>query len=279
MDALTPRDSPKRDDSMVTTTATAASAKPDAPTMSKEGIVHGHIHNYNNMTYIHGHLHHNAPVDDSGVLVAAATSTEAAATAATTDFEPRAGHDMGSCHTNEKCKEYADCQHFEFLNYHNNASLAKYKDTTTYNVNNNSSTNTYHSAFTNRTSTLQDAKGHIPRRKDSWFNDDLILLPSAKKNKLNSQSESDDCYCTPKILEICCDESHPKDEISIEQDKLDGSTRKSKHEDVNDVIIFTDVKNDHLMSNFNVHEQYDNANAHEGHVHNGNVSDLSLIHI
>lgn len=45
MDALTPRDSPKRDDSMATSAATAASAKPDALTIGKEGIVHGHIHN------------------------------------------------------------------------------------------------------------------------------------------------------------------------------------------------------------------------------------------
>ncbi|QHS74194.1 Zap1p [Saccharomyces paradoxus] len=271
MDALTPRDSPKRDDSMTTTTAAATSAKPDALTMSKEGIVHGHIHNYNNLTYIHGHLHHSAPVNNSsasGTVAAAAADTAASENASGTS------HDMsGNCHANEKCKEYTDCQHFEFLNYHNNSSLAKYNDTATYNSNNHSFANNFHSVASDPTSPQQNPRRDLPRRKDSWFNDDLILLPSSKKNKPNPQPGSDDCYCTPKILEICCEETHPKSETDAKQDEPDESAKKSKPEDGNDVIIFTDVKNDHLMPNFNVHDQYYNDSSHEAHTHNNDAPD------
>lgn len=272
MDALTPRDSPKRDDSMATSAATAASAKPDALTIGKEGIVHGHIHNYNNLTYIHGHLHHSAPVNDSSA--SATPAAAAVADAATSAFASGASHDMGGdCHVNEKCKEYTDCQHFEFLNYHNNPSLTKYNDTATYNSNNHTFANNFHSVASDPTSPQQNSKSDRPRRKDSWFNDDLILLPSFKKNKPNPPPGSDDCYCTPKILEICCDETHPKSEANIKQGESDQPTKKDISENGNDVAIFTDVKNDHLMPNFNLHDQYCNSTNHDSHNHNNTVPD------
>ncbi|CAI4043707.1 hypothetical protein SKDZ_10G1560 [Saccharomyces kudriavzevii ZP591] len=263
MDALTPRDSPKRDGSMTT----AASAKPDALAMGKEGIVHGHIHNYNNMTYIHGHLHHSVPVDDGG----ADAASDAAAAAA---FASDASHGTGTdCHPDEKCKEYADCQHFEFLNYHNNSSLAKYNDTAPYNTNGHPFANNFHSIVANPTSPQPDSQKILSRRKDSWSNDDLILLPSVKKSKPDPQPESDDCYCTPKILEICCDETHPTGTSNAKQDKSYEAANKFKPEDDGDIIIVTDVKNDHLMSNLNVHEQNYNTNGHETQIHNNSMSD------
>lgn len=267
MDALTPRESPKRDGSMVTTTATAASAKPEALGISTEGIVHGHIHNYNNMTYIHGHLHHSAAADDGG----------AAAATANTAFASDASHAAGSGgHANEKCKEYVDCQHFEFLNYHNNSSLAKYNDTETYKAglkNGVPFAKSFNPVAAKLTGPQVESKKDLSHRKDSWFNDDLILLPSAKKSKPNPQSETDDCYCTPKILEICCDESHPTNASNTKQNKPDNSAKTFKPEDDNDVIIFTDVKNDYSMSNINLHDQYHNTSGHEAHDHNNSMPD------
>ncbi|EJS43170.1 zap1p [Saccharomyces arboricola H-6] len=260
MDALTPRDSPKRDGSITTIMASAASAKPDALAMSKEGVVHGHIHNYNNMTYIHGHLHHSAPMEDNS--------------AAAASFASDANQAMsGDFHVDEKCKEYADCQHFEFLNYHNNSSLAKYSDTDTYNSNEHSFASNFDSVTANHMSPKQDSKRDPTRRKDSWFNDDLMLLPSAKKSKRNPEPESDDCYCTPKILEICCNESHTSKGSNAKPDGAEESTNNSKPGDDNDVMKPKDVKNDHLMPNVNVNDEYYNISGHDAHIYNNNIPD------
>lgn len=59
-----------------------------------EGIVHGHIHNYNNLTYIHGHVHRRASFNKEELP------------------QPQA------LARSDSCSQFIDCQHFEFVNYH-----------------------------------------------------------------------------------------------------------------------------------------------------------------
>lgn len=231
MDALTPRESPKREGSRATTMATAtataasasasASAKPDALGMSMEGIVHGHIHNYNNMTYIHGHLHHSASADDGGATAATAN------TAFASDASHAAGNDGRA---NEKCKEYVDCQHFEFLNYHNNSSLAEYNDTETYRASLKNGVPFAKSSdpiAAKLTSPQAEPKRDLAHRKDSWFNDDLILLPSAKKSKPNPQSETDDATVRPRFWKFAVTKATPQMRLMLNKISLTNQPRHS----------------------------------------------------
>lgn len=64
---------------------------------AQAGLIHGHIHNFENFTYIHGHIHTN----DDGT------------------HEHQRSSSSNHKHDNDShSKSFSDCQHFEFLNCH-----------------------------------------------------------------------------------------------------------------------------------------------------------------
>lgn len=79
------------------------------------GLIHGHIHNFQNFTYIHGHIHTNDPNLPS-------TSSTALPTIDSTKDRRRGK--SSHRHSNEpESLQFADCQHFEFLNCHDENSI------------------------------------------------------------------------------------------------------------------------------------------------------------
>ena len=103
--------------------------------------VHGHIHNFNNITYIHGHVHRtsssadlplglfkdqdtvdiqSAPVGASGSRDATGSLQFAPGTAVVPSGSSMPATGFGSVTTDDPapCLQYKDCQHFEFMNYH-----------------------------------------------------------------------------------------------------------------------------------------------------------------
>lgn len=84
-----------------------------------KGVVHGHIHNFNNLTYIHGHVHRRSSMVDNEAGSAAAPplsefhdSSVAPMPASSNEVDTETD-DQGIC------SQFQDCQHFEFMNYHN----------------------------------------------------------------------------------------------------------------------------------------------------------------
>lgn len=200
-----------------------------------EGIVHGHIHNYDNMTYIHGHLHHTsldggansqaisdlananaAPKQETKVPSNSSSALPCAVPTAMSN-EASAGSNM----LNESCKNYSDCQHFEIINYHKTeSSTSKSRACDSHEKPNTA---------------------HLPLGS-SIFNDDFLLLPPKKRKILQNNHKSGsgsndftkkapDCECNPKILEVCCDVLHT--------DSLKSSSQKDK-----DMVKYTDLKSD-----------------------------------
>lgn len=156
-------------------------AKKDS--LGDEGIVHGHIHNYDNMTLIHGHVHRtslgagDAPVDRSFLSKGVQG----------VDSVPPADNGAQS---NEKCfnegTDNTDCQFFQFVNYHQGGK------------GNEAVKNGANGRWTS--AQPKSSLGHL-------YNDEALLLPSSKR-KLSHGAAEENCYCPPKVLEICCDADH-----------------------------------------------------------------------
>ncbi|CCK73563.1 Zap1p NDAI_0G05800 [Naumovozyma dairenensis CBS 421] len=237
---------------------------------TQEGIVHGHIHNHDNLTYIHGHVHvnHNAGDRGSGATdatgqtlsrdIATTTTATAAAAATSTDNTEKSsstGNILGSCNQSSDeidCTQYADCQHFEFINYHRDADRA---------INNDPIS----------------SSSILP--KDFSYHDDTLLLPSAnlnsnvdaffKRRKLdpmvstithnnsnftnnNDSTHNENCYCNPKVLEICCEMDHHLSEYSKEDIKAKNSGTFSDYItnlNLDELNIYTGIQNTNPLKN------------------------------
>lgn len=155
---------------------------------TQEGVVHGHIHNYEHLTYVHGHVHHrsDSSTAPSRPVTQVASGTATAIPAAEPSpmqlparpsaegstrwhTSPDASHTLQAVPSSSAsvtmnqpsmdstlkypCSDYADCEHFEFVNYHGTSEPPS--------------------------------------------------LPERKRRKA-------DCSCQPKVLEICCDAEHEK---------------------------------------------------------------------
>ncbi|KAH3685291.1 hypothetical protein WICPIJ_003765 [Wickerhamomyces pijperi] len=85
----------------------------------EEGVIHGHIHNFSGFTYIHGHIHTNeASAGDCGTSSSACNNTNAAPVDQAKKPDTQHSH---HCHPNDShASQFSDCQHFEFLNCHDN---------------------------------------------------------------------------------------------------------------------------------------------------------------
>lgn len=111
------------------------------------GLIHGHIHKFQNFTYIHGHIHTNDPIQPPP----SSSSSSSALPTIDTTTKDRRRRRSSHRHSNEpESLQFADCQHFEFLNCHDENSI------------------------------------------------------------LNSEIECNENHedCQPKIVEICCDNTH-----------------------------------------------------------------------
>ncbi|AGO12187.1 AaceriAEL174Wp [[Ashbya] aceris (nom. inval.)] len=127
---------------------------------TQQGVVHGHIHNYNNLTYIHGHVHNNSRGSDGEERAQPQHESVMAA--------------MPATRRDIDCSKYQDCQHFEFVNYHN-------------------------------LNLFQEAQGEgsgIASGTRGWQDDLLLPQPGAKRSKGTCTQ------CSPKIMEICCEQQH-----------------------------------------------------------------------
>ncbi|QLG72134.1 hypothetical protein HG535_0C04880 [Zygotorulaspora mrakii] len=195
-----------------------------------EGIVHGHIHNFDNMTFIHGHVHHGLQeAAASSDVVGEPLQTSAVAVPTTTAATPLP-ITQPTDRISEHCKTDPDCQHFEIINYHRNADSCGKKHPV--------------AAKSARSSSFGS----------SMFSDDFLLLPSKKRKILQNKSDSrgngnnnsstngttnksdpnaENCECHSKILEVCCDVKHPDDPYSAQKDK--------------DAIIYTGIENNPLL--------------------------------
>ncbi|KAH3672028.1 hypothetical protein WICMUC_004475 [Wickerhamomyces mucosus] len=99
--------------SEIESTPGSSFASPSLPISSNEGqdgVIHGHIHNFENFTYIHGHIHTN---DSSSNSINVSNSSSKYNTI------PKPTHIHK--HSNDPhSSTFTDCQHFEFLNCHDN---------------------------------------------------------------------------------------------------------------------------------------------------------------
>ena len=85
------------------------------PIEQQAGLVHGHIHNYENFTYIHGHIHTNEN--------ASCNALESCVCDEDVKRKPSRRSSLHK-HTNDLHSEnFSECQHFEFLNCHDNTPL------------------------------------------------------------------------------------------------------------------------------------------------------------
>ncbi|QLQ78463.1 hypothetical protein HG537_0A07100 [Torulaspora globosa] len=158
--------------------ANAVNGKKDG--LSDEGVVHGHIHNYDNMTLIHGHVH-RTPLP--------AGETPADRSLLQKEIMKSGVMPLGDNQLNEKClsddNENLDCQFFQFVNYHQGGKPAGW--------------------------TANDTSGaELLQPKPSLgnlYNDQALLLPSSKR-KFSHGAGEENCHCPPKILEICCNATH-----------------------------------------------------------------------
>lgn len=220
-----------------------------------EGIVHGHIHNYNNMTYIHGHVHHTKSemsleqppptIAMGSTSLPSKISTAVPAPVpevATTELAPTA-HTYSNL--DGSCKNFTDCQHFEYVNYHKSEGL---RDITS------SIANVF--TINNATETAAVGNGfntNLPF--GNTFNDDLMLLPS-KKQKISQpvidhDEEIADCECNSRVLEICCDMEHGTNPSANDNPPSNENLKKAAQAptaiDNKDMIIYADVKNDSFI--------------------------------
>lgn len=161
-----------------------ADAKKDG--ISDEGVVHGHIHNYDNMTLIHGHVHRTPlPADD-----APADRSLLSKGIAKSGVLPQ-----GDSQLNEKClredNENSDCQFFQFVNYHQGGKPPGWTTSDANNIGANGK------------------QGFLQPKSSigSLYNDQALLLPSSKR-KFSQGAGEENCHCPPKILEICCNATH-----------------------------------------------------------------------
>lgn len=189
--------------------------------MKEEGIVHGHIHNYNNMTYIHGHVHHNGNNGNNLNHSSSLSPTLDSDNLATTGSS--AGLLHGKLDQSHQDK-IIDCQHFEFIDYHNNKLF-------------NDLNHTLNNSFTNENISFSN-NSPVEHKYSSLINDDAIFV---KKRKI---SQEKDCSCSPRVLEVCC-EVHHKGEKALE------SANNTEFNDFlnNDLIIYNNSADDSKQLN------------------------------
>lgn len=85
----------------------------------EEGVIHGHIHNFAGFTYIHGHIHTNDAHDASSSITSASNVT--ASNTNENHHIPSYRSNNHHSHPNDThASKFTDCQHFEFLNCHDN---------------------------------------------------------------------------------------------------------------------------------------------------------------
>ncbi|EDO17209.1 hypothetical protein Kpol_1035p22 [Vanderwaltozyma polyspora DSM 70294] len=162
--------------------------------MAGDGLVHGHIHKYNNLTYIHGHIHHTAVGENNDSSSSLSNNGPV--------LQQVEGIPIASAKRRMSNMTLLDCKHFEFVDYHglndvNSAynGMMSWGDTN-YNMN---------SKF-----------GHAlyPGGNSNYVIDDELLV--TKKRKVCKKNEDRDCNCNPKVLEVCCDIKHDPKSVDPE---------------------------------------------------------------
>ncbi|CAL9730454.1 zinc-responsive transcriptional regulator Zap1p [Monosporozyma unispora] len=181
------------------------------------GVVHGHIHNYNNLTYIHGHVHHNAFEGDLSDLNA--------------DSQLQAQSQDNNTNLN---LSHNDCKPFEFFDFHNNGNVTPFStiqlDQLPSNNNNNNNNTQYKRKFEELDDNILSQVSKKITNTGSNNNNNSI-------NKYNNGTSITEDDCTPKIFEICCDINHGKpachnkDGSKIESSPIQTQNNLIKNED------------------------------------------------
>ncbi|GAV56327.1 hypothetical protein ZYGR_0BB01040 [Zygosaccharomyces rouxii] len=212
-----------------------------------EGVVHGHIHNYENMTYIHGHVHHGHQRDNSGLDELLATQDV---------WGPSSS--LNAMSNEDLCRKYIDCQHFEFVNYHTSKQLSETINNNSLGLGDNASSrindkeNTLNTAIND---TANQGITRIDNDSQRYLNGDVpskggdqMLMPVSKKRTfsdvINNVTEDvgSECDCNPKILEVCCDMDHAPSSVPTEEGLL--APLPPAPDD--DLIVCTGTKNSFL---------------------------------
>lgn len=203
----------------------------DSINSTGSGVVHGHIHNYDNLTYIHGHVHHKTYINNNtsdhnfqheqqNKHINNSNSNDDSSALLTHDT------DQNNLQLHEHCKP------FEFFDFHNNNNrgsnssnsyniydnhdhISDYRNNTPFNSVSLDLPFTYHQ--TNDTIRI--------KRKFEELDDNILSNTAIKKhqnkhtnksnnvrndnNNHNNDTVNDIEYdCNPKIFEICCDIDH-----------------------------------------------------------------------
>lgn len=188
---------------------------PDSSCLDKKqtaaGVVHGHIHNYNNLVYIHGHVHHEIPSSKQYL------NSENPNSINNKDKD-------NTCPTQEQINNesiHNDCKPFEFFDFHNNGESNPFN---TFQLD-------LHTNSNNNTINIPNTSNHPLKRKFEELDDNILstllnqnnkkLSISSTESRSNNTTTIDEC--NPKIFEICCDIDHNKNNITATLDStLDG---------------------------------------------------------
>lgn len=197
----------------------------------QEGLVHGHIHNFDNMTYIHGHIHHNASHNH---------------TDNNTTFQqqqPQQEHDTVKNENNTTNSwrdpelDFTDCEHFEFMDINNNMFPTNFGSMigNSFHGDGSMDMNRINASDIHLYDNNNNTSNNSGRRKSKdhrlSLSDDMLNFPVSKKRRtssgnntaVNSNNNKDNCPCNPKLVEVCCDVDHkdiPQDDSQVENISL-----------------------------------------------------------
>jgi len=123
-------------DSLTSSINSESSSSKSNERITKEinnGLIHGHIHNFQNFTYIHGHIHTNDSLNLENHHQQQQQSLSSSSSSNSINTQLPLNNDNMSMkrrrrsshrHFNEpESLQFSDCQHFEFLNCHDKNSI------------------------------------------------------------------------------------------------------------------------------------------------------------
>lgn len=192
----------------------------------QEGLVHGHIHNFDNMTYIHGHIHHNAPHNN---------------TYSNNTYQQQQQQQQDNTTNNWKGPEldFTDCEHFEFMDINNNMFPTNFSSIigNSFHGDGSMDLNKISASDTHLFDNNNNNNINLGRRKSRdhrlSLSDDMLNFPVSKKRRTSNINNTtansngkDNCPCNPKLVEVCCDVDHkdvPHDDSQVENISLNSN--------------------------------------------------------
>ncbi|CCK70520.1 Zap1p KNAG_0E02610 [Huiozyma naganishii CBS 8797] len=155
---------------------------------AEEGVVHGHIHNYNNVTYIHGHVHRNGRAGEDGAGEGGASG-------------PLSPEHSLLLQQQEGRHALADeCENFEFFDFHGDVAFtggAPYYPLVP--LPNGGTAGAGVSSLGQKRLLEQSCRPSASAKR---------VKSEGARLAAGSPAQGDDCSCAPQVLEVCCDVDH-----------------------------------------------------------------------